>query len=1031
MLIAMTASAEMSRDDAGPRLCLLGEPLLRHGGGLQPLPAERSVQLLACLTQHGDWVGRERLAALFWPRHEAEAARRNLRKVLFRLKTVLEHLPAVPAVEQQQAALRWAVPTDIQAFEQALDRGEFGEALAWWRGEPWAGLDIDTAAGDGALGDWLACERQRLRSRWRDALLRQAGELADPAAALASAKQLLAHEPLDEEALRAVLRAHTAAGRPAEVQHAYHAFAATLEQATGLPPSAQTQALLQSAAVTPVPAQTAAPPPPPGVDQPFIGRLAEQRELQALLARPNCRWLTLCGPGGMGKSRLLRHALPALSGSLGLTAVWVPLDDLEQPGQLGGRLAECLGLSLQGSDDAMTQVQGRLQHSPTLLALDNLEQMTAALPVLDALLTACPGLRVIASSRVRLGIAGEHLLALDGLPCPTHEDTDRAEDFDAVQLFVQSALRAEPRFGLASQRADVVALCEAVEGLPLALELAAAWTRHYRVAEIVQALRQGDELLADTDGQHPPRHRSMAATFDTSWQLLLPAERSLLARLGVFGSGFTREAAQAVAGASLVSLAALVDKSLVRMDRRGGHTRFELHPLLRQFAAQRLAACPDDAATAQRAHMAHYLHALARYPAKLHPMQARFVSAMGPEREHLRQAWLQAVTLRETGLLTAATMPLMRLHEFTGRWDEGLALLGAAEAVLASEPQAAATLVFARATLDFRAGRYVDSEAQARAALKVLRRGGESRLIKGSLNMLGLALWKLGRLDAAAFCYQQALQRARADQDSEGEVAFLNNAAIIARLSGDYAKALALYEQVLALHQRLGSDAPNIATIYNNLGILQRTRGEPRLAVQALEAGLRQLDGVRRGPHRGYLLCNLALAHFDIGDSAAAHALAQQAHEAIREGGEPSLAASVDSLLARIAGQRGDFALALGLIASAARDARARRQRPALLAAAIHWGELLALRGEAAQAAAIWQMAIGDGDSSQPDRDLAIALSGRWCLPDLVTAPAVDLETAIDQLLAQADAAGSSGRASGGVAGTPNEVRRSDASFAR
>ena len=196
------------------------------------------------------------------------------------------------------------------------------------------------------------------------------------------------------------------------------------------------------------------------------------------------------------------------------------------------------------------------------------------------MLEAAPRLRIVVTSRVRLGLTTEWLLPLAGLPTPELEDESDAEAFDAVRLFIQAAQRVEPALVPSVEAAAIVDICRQVEGLPLALELAASWTRVLSCAAIAAELRRGTELLQAVDAAQPARHASMDVVFDHSWRLLTPVERDALARLSVFRGGFSAEAARAVAGASLPVLGALADKSLLRKD----DARIYLHPLVNQFA---------------------------------------------------------------------------------------------------------------------------------------------------------------------------------------------------------------------------------------------------------------------------------------------------------------------------------------------------------------------------------------------------------------------------------------------------------------
>ena len=433
------------------------------------------------------------------------------------------------------------------------------------------------------------------------------------------------------------------AGQSARARQAYQAFAGRLATDLGLAPGAELKALhdgLGTAAVAGVAAGAAAASSP---DRDFVGRTVELKRIGELIARDDCRLVNLIGPGGVGKTRLALRALAELAPAHPDGAVFVPLEDVVESDDVGARIAREVGVELKRGADPEAQLIDRLRARRMLLVLDNFEHVNAAAPALERLLRACAGLRIVVTSRVRLGIAPEHLLRIDGLPCPEPEDADHLEAFDAVRLFAQAARRVEPALVPAAEAAAIVDICHAVEGLPLALELAAAWTRVLSCTAIAAELKRGAALLRSDDGAHPARHASIEAVFDQSWRLLAPAEREALARLSVFRGGFTADAARAVAGAPLPVLGALADKSLVRKDG----ARMNLHPLVHQFAEARLTADARAAAEAEHARWFHRL--LAHFNRAVGSGDRETLRQMDAEFENCRAAWQWAVAARRGG----------------------------------------------------------------------------------------------------------------------------------------------------------------------------------------------------------------------------------------------------------------------------------------------------------------------------------------------------------------------------------------------
>ncbi|MGH6609597.1 MAG: ATP-binding protein, partial [Burkholderiaceae bacterium] len=504
------------------RLLLLGSPTVEYGGKSFALSFERRHQLLVFLALKNAWVGRAELAAMFWPEQESKLAYTNLRKTLHRLQS----LPWAAGIESQSGALRFEADTDVAAFESALREQRFAEALRMRRGELLAGFNDDQSE---AWTNWLSFERDRLRRAWRDAALSHLNSDIDAADGVELSARLLGADSLDEAALRAHMSWLERAGNSSRARQAYREFVLRLEDDLGLTPSAELQALHDSLgtaarAVSPI-APTAA----PMADADFVGRTVELRRIATLMAQDDCRLLCVLGPGGVGKTRLARRVLTDVAPNFADGAVFVPLEDIASSNELGERLARELGIGLVGKKATLDQVIEFLRQRQMLLVFDNFEHLVAEASILNKLLEACPRLKIIVTSRARLTVANEWLLPLEGLPCPEIEDQDNIESFDAAKLFVQAAQRVEPTLVPSAEATSIVEICQLVEGLPLALQLAAAWTRVLSCDAIAAELRQGTELLHADDPAYPPRHASIEKIFDQSWRLLGPTERAVLA----------------------------------------------------------------------------------------------------------------------------------------------------------------------------------------------------------------------------------------------------------------------------------------------------------------------------------------------------------------------------------------------------------------------------------------------------------------------------------------------------------------------
>ena len=480
-------------------------------------------------------------------------------------------------------------------------------------------------------------------------------------------------------------------------------------------------------------------------------------------------------------------------------AAFVPLEDIASIDDLGGRLARDLAIPLKGSGEVLEQVIEFLQRRQVLLVLDNFEQLAPDASILEQLLAACPRLKLVVTSRVRLALATEWLLPLDGLPCPEDEDRDRIEAFDAARLFVRAAHRVNPALVPATEAAAIVDICRQVEGLPLALELAAAWTRVLSCDAIAAELRHGIELLRATDSAQPTRHASIEVVFEQSWQLLGAIEREVLARLSVFHGSFSPEAARAVAGAPLPVLAALSDKSLLHKD----DTRLRLHPLVQQLAAARLRR---GRGRISRAFGACGVLPSAAAAVEAQPSRAASVRpcAIDEEFENCRRAWNWSIGHEQADALARSATILIDYADSRGRFDECLSLLREAieSPVAQSDPRLLAFLNSKAAHLMYRLDRYQEAEAEATRALAATRRNRDAATKLQALNVLATCALRLGRLDEARRHFKQALGLASPEYSAHSAAVTLDHLALIEKALGHYDEALRLSMQSLMANRR-------------------------------------------------------------------------------------------------------------------------------------------------------------------------------------------------------------------------------------
>ncbi len=343
----------------------------------------------------------------------------------------------------------------------------------------------------------------------------------------------------------------------------------------------------------------------PSQRTPFIGREREIAEIAALLVQPACRLLTLVGPGGIGKTRLAievaKHIAESGESSDGI--YFVDFQPLDTSDQLVTTLATAIGMKFYGEQHPRLQLLAYLRNRKLILVIDNFEHLLNEVDLLVEILSSGAGIKLLVTSREALNVQEEWLWQVVGLQVPWDGNITDIDAYSAVRLFVERVRRIRADFALAGHEKDVQLICQLVDGMPLALELAASWSRALACAEIANEIQKGLDFLTTSVRNTPARHQSMRAVFERSWHRLTDEQRTVFPGLSVFRGGFRREAAAFVAGASLHTLAELADKSFLRVSASG---RYDLHELMRQYGEERLDDQPDNALRIRELHSLFY-----------------------------------------------------------------------------------------------------------------------------------------------------------------------------------------------------------------------------------------------------------------------------------------------------------------------------------------------------------------------------------------------------------------------------------------
>jgi len=598
----------------------------------------------------------------------------------------------------------------------------------------------------------------------------------------------------------------------------------------------------------------------------FVGRERELAELSKRLQQPDVRLLTLVGPGGMGKTRL---AVEAVRAQLNNPAVdlrsrfadgifFVSLTPLTKATEIAPAIATAMNLPLRG-DDAAQGLLDLLRSRRVLLLLDNCEHLLDGMSLIVALLQTAPHVQIIATSRERLNLQAEYLYGVEGLEIRAATQFAEVAQAAAVRLFVQSAQRVQPQFMVSEANvASVLKICALMQGMPLGLELAAAWTDTLTLDAIAAEIAQSADFLAADWRDVPARQRSMRAVFDWSWQLLNDVEREVLRRLTVFRGGFMRDAAQAVVGASLRVLTRLVHKSLLGWHQESGATmRYEVHELVRQFAAEQLEASPVERATVQEQHSVFYLAYVAERSRRLAYHEPRQAAAeLRIEFNNIRQAWTWAVSNAKFAALEHCAEGFWLFFHLTGL-PEGAELFGlAAERVRQSSTSAAAgdaqrlslrllsKLLGMQANLTSALGKFNQVIQLAQQVMAIDAAGEDSEAKIFATWVWGAALARKGELAEAQMRFEQVLQWAAVEQPkATGEL--LRTAEWLALVwlgagyidRDDYAAAKQVLHKALQICQSLGK-VHGEATCLMNLGAVDLIAGNYAAVRQSYEQAL-------------------------------------------------------------------------------------------------------------------------------------------------------------------------------------------------
>lgn len=872
-----------------------GFSLSLDGRPVPDIGSRKAEAILVYLAVEDRPINRNVLKTLLWPESSEGHAATSLRVELSNLR---KRLGAYLDISREAIMIRpnATVRLDLAELAAMLAAGRIDEALLTYAGDFLQGFYVRAST---EFEHWLLWERECVRESLLHALSESVASeirVGDYHRALHLSEQLLHHDPLDELAHRNRMLLFALDGKPAAALAQYEICRATLQEELGIEPAEETQLLheqIRCGRTLPRPELRPALQALPAPLTSFVGRARETAQVAALIRDADCRLLTLIGAGGSGKSRLAIQVAAGSQRAFADGVCFVPLEACGSVDHLVSAIATALRFKVDpfaSELDPRTQLLDYLSNRHLLLILDGFEHLVAGAALLSEILEHAPHVQVLVTSRQRLRLTGEWVLPVEGLPVPPATVDDPPDNVDSMQLFVERARQTDPDFEPDhDDRRHISHICRLVEGMPLAIELAASWVPVLSPEEIAGEVERSLSFLTSDARDIPDRHRSLETVLDRSWRMLTADQQELLSKLSVFPGSFDRPAASGVAGASLSQLSALVDRSLLRRDKSG---RFAMHNLVRRFAAGKLSCQAAAQRDATERFGRHYLDLLVnRAPDFMGPGMLPARDEIQGEMDNVHAAVNWASLNWEAAAVRRVLCALQSFYIAHG-WHEGrdafaaiarrrqAALLAAGNGDALLDP----VILSARshqAFLQTNLGQNAESELLSRECLPGLDELHLCEELSECVHNLGVNASYRGEYEAARQLLQEAIRMGQACDHAVWPT-YLLWLGHTCFLLGEYDEGLLTLREAYDRFDETGN-LWGTAFALSKMGLAADGLGDHVQARQYHQAALSLFERIDNPAGQGYALSRLSMSAYFLEEYGEARRLGEQGYEISKE----------------------------------------------------------------------------------------------------------------------------------------------------